>query len=269
MSCFVFSVLLMYSNSMVEPYLYAFLSVLVVSGVSLIGVSTLSLKAARLHSVLFVFVALAVGALLGDAFFHLLPEAFEETENTAITSFLILTGLLLFFWLEKLLHWHHGHHGDISEIEHEDAGVKPLGKLILFSDGLHNFLDGLVIGASYLVSMEIGIATTIAVVLHEIPQEIGDFGVLLHAGYSKGKAILYNFISALLAVVGVLVVIVVGESAANFIGWVLPFAAGTFIYIAAADLVPELHKQRGSNTALEFVAILIGIGAMYVLLFLE
>lgn len=254
---------------MTIPYLYAFSSVIIISLISLIGVSTLSLQVERLRKILFMFVALAVGALLGDAFFHLLPEAFEETKNVALTSFLALLGLLTFFWLEKLLHWHHGHHGDISEIEHEDGGVKPLGKLILFSDGLHNFLDGLVIGASYLVSIEVGIATTIAVVLHEIPQEIGDFGVLLHAGYSKGKAIFYNFISALTAIAGVLMIMVMGSSSERAISFLIPFAAGTFIYIATADLVPELHKQRGSSTALEFVAILLGGGAMYLLLFLE
>lgn len=251
------------------PYLYAFTSVVIISLISLIGVSTLSLRMERLRGVLFVFVALAVGALLGDAFFHLLPEAFEETENTALVSLLALAGLFVFFWFEKLLHWHHGHHGDISEIEHEDGGVKPLGKLILLSDGLHNFLDGLIIGASYLVGVEVGIATTIAVVLHEIPQEIGDFGVLLHAGYSKGKAIFYNFISALTAIAGVLVIMVMGSSSERAIGFLIPFAAGTFIYIAAADLVPELHKQRGTSTVLEFIAILLGVGAMYLLLFLE
>ena len=254
---------------MALPYLYAFSSVVIISLISLIGVSTLSLRAERLRGVLFVFVALAVGALLGDAFFHLLPEAFEETENTALVSLLTLAGLFVFFWFEKLVHWHHGHHGDISEIEHEDGGVKPLGKLILLSDGLHNFLDGLVIGASYLISVEVGIATTIAVVLHEIPQEIGDFGVLLHAGYSKGKAIFYNFISALTAIAGVLVIMVTGSSSARAISFLIPFAAGAFIYIATADLVPELHKQRGSSTVLEFLAILLGVGAMYLLLFLE
>ena len=254
---------------MALPYLYAFSSVVIISLISLIGVSTLSLRAERLRGVLFVFVALAVGALLGDAFFHLLPEAFEKTENTALVSLLMLAGLFVFFWFEKLVHWHHGHHGDISEIEHEDGGVKPLGKLILLSDGLHNFLDGLVIGASYLISVEVGIATTIAVVLHEIPQEIGDFGVLLHAGYSKGKAIFYNFISALTAIAGVLVIMVTGSSSARAISFLIPFAAGAFIYIATADLVPELHKQRGSSTVLEFLAILLGVGAMYLLLFLE
>src|SRR3989344_5461721 len=254
---------------MTTVYFYAFISVIGISLISLIGVSTLSLRTERLRGILFLFVALAVGALLGDAFFHLLPEAFEKTDNAPQVSFLVLLGLLLFFWFEKLLHWHHGHHGDISEIEHEDGGVQPLGKLILLSDGLHNFLDGLIIGASYLISIEVGIATSIAVVLHEIPQEIGDFGVLLHAGYSKGKAIFYNFISALTAIAGVLMIMVMGSSSERMIGFLIPFAAGTFIYIATADLVPELHKQRWSSTVLEFIAILLGVGAMYGLLFLE
>lgn len=253
---------------MAVPYLYAFVSVFIISGISLIGVSTLSLRAERLRGVLFVFVALAVGALLGDAFFHLLPEAFEEIGNSAAVSLLVIAGMLVFFWFEKFLHWDQSHHGDVEEIERE-GHIKPLGKLILWSDGLHNFLDGLVIGASYLVSVEVGIATTLAVVLHEIPQEIGDFGVLLHAGYTKNRALLYNFISALTAIVGVLVIMMAGDSLDGIIAYVIPFAAGTFIYIATADLVPELHKQRGSSTALEFIAILLGVGAMYLLLFLE
>lgn len=253
---------------MAVPYLYAFVSVFIISGISLIGVSVLSLGARKLQGALFLLVALAIGALLGDAFIHLIPEAFEEYENPITVSLLIIAGMLAFFWFEKLLHWHHGHHGDIEEIAGEHH-IKPLGKLILWSDGLHNFLDGLIIGASYLVSTPVGIATTLAVILHEIPQEIGDFGVLLHAGYTQGKALWYNFISALAAIGGVLVIVVVGESIENIISFVVPFAAGTFIYIAAADLVPELHKQRGTSTALEFIAILLGVGAMYLLLFLE
>lgn len=253
---------------MTSAYLYAFLSVLLVSGISLVGVSALSLGARKLQGALFLLVALAIGALLGDAFIHLIPEAFEKYENPVTVSLLIIAGMLVFFWFEKLLHWHHGHHGDIEEIVGEHH-IKPLGKLILWSDGLHNFLDGLIIGASYLINTQVGIATTLAVILHEIPQEIGDFGVLLHAGYTQKKALLYNFISALTAIGGVLVIVVVGQSIEQVIDLVIPFAAGTFIYIAAADLVPELHKQRGSSTALEFVAILLGVGAMYLLLFLE
>jgi zinc and cadmium transporter len=253
---------------MTSAYIYAFGSVVAISLISLIGVTTLSLTTVRLRGVLFIFVALAVGALLGDAFIHLIPEAFEEHANPAIVSLLIIGGIVLFFWFEKLLHWHHGHHGDVEAIEGEEH-VKPLGQLILLSDGLHNFLDGLIIGASYMVSIEVGVATTIAIVLHEIPQEVGDFAVLLHAGYSKAKAILYNFISALAAVLGVFIIFILGKSAEGIIAWIIPFAAGTFIYVAAADLVPELHKQRGSSTVLAFIAILVGVGAMFLLLFLE
>lgn len=264
---------------MASTYVYALGSVFLVSFISLIGVSTLSLGIERLRGALFLLVALAIGALLGDAFIHLIPEAFEELESPTGVSLLILAGILLFFWFEKLIHWHHGHHGDVDEIQEEhninsptlvakSGGIKPLGQLILISDGLHNFLDGLVIGVSYMASIEIGIATTLAVMLHEIPQEIGDFGVLLHAGYSKRKAILYNFISALTAVLGVFVVIIAG-GIEEYMGWIIPFAAGTFIYIATADLVPELHRQRGTSTALEFIAILLGVGMMYLLLFLE
>ena len=253
---------------MTTAYLYALGSILVISFISLIGVSMLSFRVERLRGMLFVFVALAIGALLGDAFIHLIPEAMEETRDPAFVSLLIIAGILAFFWFEKILHWHHSHHGDLDEIDSEHA-IKPLGKLILVSDSLHNFLDGLIIGVSFLVSIPVGFATTLAVLLHEIPQEIGDFGVLLHAGYSKGKAIFYNFLSALTAVLGVLVVIIAGESAETLARWVVPFAAGTFIYIAAADLVPELHKQRGTSTALEFVAIVLGVGMMYLLLFLE
>ena len=253
---------------MAAAYIYAFGSVFIIGLISLIGVSTIALGAERLRGVLFLLVALAVGALLGDAFIHLLPEAFTDVENHAVVSLLVIAGILVFFWFEKALHWDQGHHGDMEEIERE-GHIKPLGKLILWSDGLHNFLDGLIIGASYLTSIEVGIATTLAVILHEIPQEIGDFGVLLHAGYTKGKALLYNFVSALMAVMGVFVIVLAGTSLNGIMGYIISFAAGTFIYIAAADLVPELHRQRGSSVTLEFIAILIGIGVMYLLLFLE
>ena len=248
---------------MTTIYLYTFGSVLVISLISLIGIFTLSLREEILRKYIFIFISIAVGALLGNSFINLIPEALESSLNTTLTSILIIAGVLVFFILEKFLHWHH--HGE----DKEDSHIHPAGKLVLFSDGIHNFIDGVIIGASFLVSIPLGIATALAVLLHEIPQEIGDFGVLLHAGYSKGKAIFYNFISALTAIAGVLMIMVMGSSSERMIGFLIPFAAGTFIYIATADLVPELHKQRGSSTVLEFVAILVGVGAMYVLLFLE
>ncbi len=244
--------------------LYAIISVLAISFVSLVGVFTLSLKEHILRKYIFVFVSLAIGALLGDAFIHLIPEAFEAINPPLIPSLLIIGGILLFFFLEKYLHWHH------HEPNHEHKHTHHIGKMILISDGLHNVIDGIIIGMSYLVSIELGIATTIAVILHEIPQEIGDFAVLIHAGYTKKKALFLNFISALSAIVGVGIALILGEFASTLSTWFLPVAAGGFIYIAMADLIPELQRSgKTSSLFSQVLAITIGILAMISLLFLE
>jgi len=243
-----------------------------ISLVSFAGILILTLKNAWLRRVIPFFVPLAIGAFLGDAFFHLIPEAFEESEETLAISFLLIAGVLSFFILEKFLRWHH--HDSWNEQPEEFSHAenkKHLGKLVLISDGFHNAIDGIIIGVSFLAGTEIGIATTIAVILHEIPQEIGDFGVLLHAGYSKSAALLYNFISALSAFAGAILVIVIGgASSEKLVTAIVPFAAGVFIYIASADLVPELHTKGGTKNFIYQVAgIGIGVCAMYALLFLE
>lgn len=246
-------------------------SVGLVGLVSFIGVFTLSLNGGRLQKALCFLIPLAVGALLGDAFFHLVPEAFEEGANPARTSFLIIIGIVSFFFLEKLLRWHH-HPADNDTQETKNGQTAPshLGHLVLVSDGLHNFIDGVIIGASYLVSSELGVATTLAVILHEIPQEIGDFGILLYAGYTKGTALFYNFLSAITAVAGALLVFLIGSLPAGFIQSTLPFAAGSFIYIAGSDLVPELHRTRErGNVFAEVAGIGLGVLVMYLLIFLE
>ena len=140
----------------------------------------------------------------------------------------------------------------------------------LIADGAHNFIDGVLIGVSYMVSLPIGIATTIAVILHEIPTEIGDFGVLLHAGYSTRRALQYNFLSALMAVAGTLLALSIGPSISSFTTAVLPITAGGFLYIAGSDLIPELHREINlKHTLLQFLAILAGIGLMVALLWIE
>ncbi len=243
---------------------YAIISVLVISGISLIGVVALSLRKEALHKYLFILVSLATGALLGDAFIHLIPEAFEKISNPLLVSLAVLGGIVLFFLLEKFLHWHH--HGDDTDEEH----IHPVGHMVLFSDGLHNFIDGLIIAAAYMVSIPVGIATTVAVIIHEIPQEIGDFGVLMHAGYSRTRALWLNFLSAIFAVVGVVVGLVLGAGAESITIWFLPVAAGGFIYIAMADLIPELHKtKKASHSVAQALIILLGIGLMVGLIFLE
>lgn len=244
-------------------YIYSLASVLIVSLVSFIGVLGLSIKEKQLRKYVFIFVSLAVGALLGDAFIHIIPEAVEEIGSIQTVSLLVIAGVFAFFILEKFLHWHH------HELDEENH-VHPVGKLILFSDGVHNFMDGIIIAASYMVSVEVGIATTIAVVLHEIPQEIGDFGVLIHAGYSKARALFLNFISALTSIAGAVLVFILGGFAEPIVTWVLPIAAGGFIYIAIADLIPELHKEKNKlYSVIQVLVAIVGVLLMLSLLFLE
>jgi zinc and cadmium transporter len=249
---------------MITPYLYAIIAVIVVSLVSLVGVSILSIKEELIKKYIFLLVSLAVGALLGDAFIHLIPEAFETSANHITVSLRIIGGILIFFILEKFMHWHH--HGD--DTHHHD--IHPVGKLVLFSDGIHNFIDGVIIGISFLASIPMGIATTLAVILHEIPQEIGDFAVLLHAGYTRKQALWLNFLSALTSILGTLLAFTLGVFSESFIGWVLPIAAGGFIYIAVADLIPELHKtQKVSHSWAQLLALILGVLLMLGLVFLE
>ena len=243
--------------------IYAFSSVIIVSTVSLVGVFTLSLKEELLKKYIFLFISLAVGALLGDAFIHLIPEALEASQNPALVSILIIAGILIFFILEKFLHWHH--HGEDKSQSH----IHPVGRLVLFSDGIHNLIDGIIIGVSFIASVPVGIATTIAVILHEIPQEVGDFSVLLHAGYDKKRALWLNFLSALTAILGVVLAFMLG-SADGLALWILPIAAGGFIYIAVADLIPELHKTKEVEySALQIIAVVLGVLAMLALVAIE
>ncbi|RJQ35794.1 ZIP family metal transporter [Candidatus Parcubacteria bacterium] len=245
--------------------IYTLLSVLLISLISFVGVLALVLKRDFLNKSIFVLVSLAVGALLGDVFVHIIPEMYEEAGDPMMISFMVIAGILLFFVLEKILHWHHHHSSD-----HEGENLLPVGRMVLVSDGVHNFIDGIIIAASYLVSTEVGIATTIAVVLHEIPQEIGNFGVLVHAGYSRARALWYNFLSALTAVAGAAIALVLGSISEQFALYLLPITAGSFIYIAMADLIPELHKSPSlGKGAFQVLGILIGVAAMAALLALE
>lgn len=249
---------------MLSVYLYSIGSVIIISLISLIGVFTLSLKESVFKKYIFLSVSLAVGALLGDAFIHLIPESFENISNPTLVALLIIGGVMVFFVIEKFLHWHHH-----AEEETNDS-IHPTGRMALVSDGLHNFIDGLIIGASYLVSIEVGIATTIAVMLHEIPQEIGDFGILIHSGYTRMKALWLNFLSGLMAVAGVLVALALSSTGETISLWLVPIAAGGFIYIALSDLIPELHKTKNIRHSLaQLIAVFLGILAMILLLAVE
>lgn len=246
-----------------EIWFYTLLSVLIVSVLSLVGAITLSISSKKLHSFLIYLISLSAGTLLGDAFLHLLPESFES--NAAQSSLLILLGITLFLFLEKIIHWQHCHH--VLDEKH----IHPFAYTNLIGDGIHNFLDGIIIATSYLISIPAGIATTLAVCLHEIPQEIGDFGVLLHAGFSKKRALMLNFFSALAAVLGGILALIFSNSIPGLQQFLVPIAIGGFIYIAGSDLIPEIHKHSHNlkSSLLQIIAFLVGIGIMYLLLFLE
>ena len=239
---------------------WAVISVILVSSVSLAGLASFYLDEKRLNSYLHFLVSLSVGAMFGDAFIHLLPEAFAHASSPMETPSYLLAGLFLFFLMEKFLRWRHQH------IPHCDSCVEPLGYANLVADGVHNFIDGLLIGAAYLISIPIGIATSLAVLMHEIPQEISDFAVLLHAGFSRSRALLLNGFCALLSVVGVLVALAAGGRVNALAQAMLPITAGGFIYIAGCDLVPELHRQNGvRQSLLQCLGITLGTGVMLLL----
>lgn len=239
-------------------------SVVVVSLISFVGLLSFQSDADKVRPFLLVLVSFSAGALLGDVFIHLLPEAVEANGLHLGLSLWILGGILLFFVLEKFVHWHHCH---LPEAHNHP---KPFAFMNLVGDGLHNFIDGAVIAGSYLISVPLGFATTIAVVLHEIPQEIGDFGILMHAGLQKSKVILLNFASALTAVLGAVVVLGLGISSDTVLNVLAPFTVGGFLYIAGTDLIPELHKETNPVSSLiQLLSFIGGIAVMLALLLLE
>ncbi|KKR05315.1 MAG: zinc/iron permease [Candidatus Peregrinibacteria bacterium GW2011_GWC2_39_14] len=246
-----------------SAFLYSLISVLIVSAMSLVGVVAIFFRDKSLQNVLVYFVSFSAGALFGDVFIHLLPEAAENGFDLQVSLY-VIGGILTFFVIEKFIHWRHCH------VPTSVSHPHPVALMNLVGDSVHNFIDGLVIGASYMVSIPVGIATTLAVVLHEIPQEIGDFGILLYGGFSKKKAMFFNFVTALTAVLGAVVVFLVGTVNSNLTLFLVPFTAGAFIYIAGSDLIPELHKECGLKKAFfQFIFFVFGIGIMMLLLLLE
>lgn len=217
-------------------FLWAVGASVAVSLISLAGILSLLLKDKLLDKIVILLIGFSAGALIGGAFLHLLPEALEAGESQVIFSYLIL-GFIFFFILEKYLHWRHCHEGVCD--------VHAFTYLNLIGDAIHNFTDGMVIGASFNVSVNFGIITSLVVILHEIPQEIGDFGVLVYGGFTKSKALFCNFIVALTCVAGTVLGYFISRNIYAFSPFLLPFTAGGFIYIAACDLLPELHKQEG------------------------
>ena len=242
-----------------QIWTYTLASVLIVSSSSLLGLIAFPFGEEKIKKFLIWAVAFAAGTLLGDAFLHLIPESYKNGDVSV--SFSLLGGILAFFILEKFIHWHHCHEIDCEEHNRSFSYV------IMFGDAMHNFIDGMIIAASFLVSIPIGIATTIAVVCHEIPHEIGDFASMLYGGFSKQKALLYNFLAGIVAIFGAFLVLIINTNIGSITHYLIPFAAGGFIYVASADIIPELHKStKVSHSVGQLLCIIGGVAIMYALL---
>ncbi len=251
----------------------ALLSVIGVSLLSLLGILFFLFETSFIERILLYLVSLSTGALLGDVFIHILPDLSEDPEFFATAMLVILGGIVFSFIVEKVIHWRHCHvlSDDHHHHHHDEEGrCHPVGVLSIVGESLHNFIDGIVIAAAFLTSIPVGVATTIAVVFHEIPHEIGNFAILLHSGYSKKKALLFNALAACTGILGAGFVLLMSVSLEPMVQYMLPFAAGNLLYIAGSDLIPELHKQtKLKESLIQLLFMIIGMAFMYGILFLE
>lgn len=239
----------------IETLIWIVGSGLLMSALALVGSIALLLNKETLSKIVLPLVAFAAGSLLGGAFFHMIPAAVGSISTDLHVYAWVLAGFCMFFVLEQFLHWHHCHRDTVD-------CRKPLGYLILIGDGLHNFLGGLAIGGTFLIDIRLGITTWIAAALHEVPQELGDFGALVHGGWSRKKALLFNVLSALTFLAGGVLSYLL--SARIDITFLVPLAAGNFLYIAASDLVPEVNRHFGLRTNIvHFLCLLLGIILLY------
>lgn len=243
------------------PLAYIVGSVALVSALSVVAILPFALGWRGFDALISYLVSFAAGTLLGNVFLHLLPELAAEYGFDATTGLAILAGLTLAFLIERYVHWHHSH-----DPTGGSENVHPVSYMILLGDGVHNGIDGMIIAASYLVSVPLGVATTAAIAFHEIPQEIGDFGVLVYGGIPRRRAVAYNFLSALAAFLGAFVVVALAGDADGLVRVLLPLAAGNFVYIAASDLLPELVAEEDARRSLgQMATFVLGIGVLYAL----
>ena len=224
-------------------------------GIAMIGSLTLLMTPTTLARLLLPLVAWAAGSLIGGAFFHMIPAALEAMESSLDTSIAVVAGFLVFFMLEQLLHWHHCQRAQADAKE-------PLTYLVLIGDGLHNFLGGVAIAGTFLIDIRLGITAWLAAAAHEVPQELGDLGVLVYGGWSRSRALLLNALSATTFLIGGL--LTYWLSFRINVSWLIPFAAGNFIYIGASDLIPEVNKHRSVRLSLvHLLAFIMGLGLMW------
>lgn len=210
-------------------------------------------------------VSYAIGALLGAVFLDILPEAMRLSGNFAAVSGTILVGIMLFFTLEKLLIWRHCHHDHCEAHEpHEQSAHGRSGSMIMIGDTFHNFVDGVIIAAAFLTDIHLGMVTALAIIAHEIPQEVGDFMILLHSGYSKSQALLLNLISSMAMLVGGVLAYYALQFMQNAVPTLLALAAASMIYVAVADLIPGLHKRTQLRDTIEQVVLIaLGVSSIF------
>jgi zinc and cadmium transporter len=222
-----------------------------------VGILFSFFKKEFLNRVVILLVALSAGSLIGGAFIHLLPEASETLPAETLFGTFILS-FVVFFLIERVLHWRHCHKAECA--------VHTFGYMNLVGDTIHNFIDGLVIAGAFIVDFGLGISTTIAVAIHEIPQEIGDYGVLIYAGFSNKKALILNYLIALTVILGGIVGYFSFQHIQSILPYLLTFAAGGFVYIAASDLMPEIKRESNFKKSIySFLIFIVGISIMYLL----
>ncbi len=213
-------------------------------------------------------VSYAIGALLGAVFLDILPEAIKLSTNPAVLSGTVLAGILLFFTLEKLLLWRHCHHDHCEVHEpqepHEPSVHGRSGMMIMVGDTFHNFVDGVIIAAAFLTDVHLGVVTALAIIAHEIPQEVGDFMILLHSGYSKAQALTLNLVSSLATLAGGVLAYFALQSMQGFVPTLLALAAASMIYVAVADLIPGLHQRTRLRDTVEQVSLIVaGVSSIF------
>ncbi|OGD53322.1 hypothetical protein A3K81_02535 [Candidatus Bathyarchaeota archaeon RBG_13_60_20] len=237
---------------------------ILISLLSLVGVFALSMADVRLHKILAVMIAYSAGTILGAALFDLLPEAVETVE-AALVFPMVALGFIVFMFLERILYWYHGHgHGHEFEARGKKAPPKEFAYLNILGDLIHNFIDGMIIAAGFINSFNVGLTTTIAVAFHELPQEIGDYGILVYAGMERRRALLFNFLASLSAVLGGFVGSSFFASVENLGGYMIAFSAGAFIFLAASELIPEMHNEDSRlRSMIQMFVLVLGMLTIY------